>query len=232
MQDIFGFPCVLKYFLQTLIFNLIFYIFCYRVCIDTSEEGNLETGVFLGEYTITRQYAPLIPEDQLNISINIHDDGNTLEIVSLCCKYQIRFNSKSFFFFIINFIITASHGTHVASIAAAYFPDNPELNGVAPGAQIISLSVGDGRIGTMETGTAVVRAMIHVMKHKEKIHVINMSYGEHAHWSNTGRIGELMNEVIDKYGVTWVASAGNLGPALCTIGQQIRILKNLKYIFT
>jgi len=27
-----------------------------------------------------------------------------------------------------------------------------------------------------------------------------------------------MNDVIDKYAVTWVASAGNHGPALCTIG--------------
>ncbi|XP_017876642.1 tripeptidyl-peptidase 2 isoform X2 [Ceratina calcarata] len=176
----------------------------WRACIDTSEEGNLEASVLLGEYSTTLEYAPLIPEDQLNVSINVHDDGNTLEIVSLC----------------------SSHGTHVASIAAAYFPDNPELNGVAPGAQIISLSVGDSRIGTMETGTAVVRAMIHVMKHKEKIHVINMSYGEHAHWSNSGRIGELMNEVIDKYGVTWVASAGNLGPALCTIGTPPDISTN------
>lgn len=57
-----------------------------RACIDTSEVGNLEAGVCLGEYSVTREYAPLIPEDQLNISINIHDDGNTLEIVSLCCK--------------------------------------------------------------------------------------------------------------------------------------------------
>lgn len=119
----------------------------------------------------------------------------------------------------------------MASIAAAYFPDNPELNGVAPGAQIISLTVGDGRIGTMETGTSVVRAMIHIMQRKEKIHVINMSYGEHAHWSNTGRIGELMNEVIDEYGVTWVASAGNLGPALCTIGKYNKILIFFIFIF-
>lgn len=27
-----------------------------------------------------------------------------------------------------------------------------------------------------------------------------------------------MNNVVDKYRVTWVASAGNHGPALCTIG--------------
>ena len=32
------------------------------------------------------------------------------------------------------------------------------------------------------------------------------------------RIGELMKEVVDKYGVTWVASAGNHGPALSTVG--------------
>lgn len=58
-----------------------------RACIDTSEEGDLEAGVFLGEYSITRDFAPLTQEDQLNISINVYDEGNTLEIVSLCCEY-------------------------------------------------------------------------------------------------------------------------------------------------
>lgn len=64
------------------------YLFYVRTCIDTSEEGNLENGVFLGEYSITRDFAPLTQEDQLNVSINIHDEGNMLEIVSLCCKYN------------------------------------------------------------------------------------------------------------------------------------------------
>ncbi|XP_043288637.1 tripeptidyl-peptidase 2 isoform X2 [Venturia canescens] len=167
----------------------------WKACIDTSEEGNLEAGVSLGEYSVNYEFAPLTPEDQLNISINIHNEGNTLEIVSLC----------------------SSHGTHVASIAAAYFPESKELNGVAPGAQIISLTIGDGRIDPMETGTALVRAIIWIMQQRIKVHVINMSYGEHANWTNTSRIMELMNEVIDKYGVSWVAAAGNLGPALCTI---------------
>lgn len=45
-----------------------------------------------------------------------------------------------------------------------------------------------------------------------------MSYGEHAAWSNSGRIGELMAELVSRYGVVWVASAGNHGPALSTIG--------------
>lgn len=35
-----------------------------------------------------------------------------------------------------------------------------------------------------------------------------------------------MNEVINKHGVVWVASAGNHGPALCTIGTPPDISTN------
>lgn len=40
----------------------------------------------------------------------------------------------------------------------------------------------------METGTAIVRAMIKVMELRTKfnIDVINMSYGEHSNWSHAG----------------------------------------------
>lgn len=166
-------------------------------CVDTTEDGDVSKCPLLGEYSVTHEFAPLTDVDYLNFSMNVHDNGDILELVGVC----------------------SSHGTHVASIAAGYFPKSPEENGIAPGAQIVSLTIGDGRLGSMETGTALIRAMIKITELKEtlNIHVINMSYGEHAHWVDTGRIGELINEIVNKYGVTWVSSAGNHGPALNTI---------------
>ena len=169
----------------------------WRAAIDTSESGDLASGLCLGIFRETREYGKLSEMCQVNVSVNIWADGDLLEIVSM----------------------PSSHGTHVASIAAANFPEEPDKNGLAPGAQVISINIGDSRLSSMETGTALVRAMSHIMRAEHyKVDVINMSYGEHSHWSCSGRVGELMSEVINKHGVVWVASAGNDGPALSTVG--------------
>lgn len=127
--------------------------------VDTSGSGDLEGCEVLGTYRETLKYGTLTAIDNLHYAVNIYEDGNLLEIVSMC----------------------SSHGTHVASIAAAYFPDEPERNGVAPGAQIISVMIGESRLGSIETGTGLTRALMRAIE--AGCDLINMSYGEHSKWN-------------------------------------------------
>lgn len=61
----------------------------WQACIDTTEEGDLVKAPLLGEYSKTHEYCMLTEADQLNVSINVHNNGNILEIVGLCCKYKL-----------------------------------------------------------------------------------------------------------------------------------------------
>lgn len=61
----------------------------WRCCIDTSDNGDLSKCQLMGEYSKTHDYVTLTSLDHLNISMNIHDGGNVLELVGVCCKYPL-----------------------------------------------------------------------------------------------------------------------------------------------
>jgi tripeptidyl-peptidase-2 len=163
----------------------------YRAVIDVCEDGNLIDAVAMTDYSKERQYGTFGTIDQFNYAVNIFDDGNVLSIV---CD-------------------AGAHGSHVAGITAAH---EPGRDGVAPGAQVISLKIGDTRLGSMETGTALTRALIEAVK--RGCNVINLSYGEGCALPNSGRFVQLTQDLVYKHNVLFVASAGNNGPAISTVG--------------
>ncbi|CAF0707859.1 unnamed protein product [Brachionus calyciflorus] len=166
----------------------------WRACIDTTEKGDLENCKVLTNYKDSFEYGTFSYIDMLNYSVRILPDEKILQIVT----------------------DSSSHGTHVASIATGYYPDNPELNGVAPGAQIISIKIGDNRINGMETAFALVNACRHVAEYK--CDLVNYSFGEPVCLTNLGPALVAVKELVEKFGVIFVTSAGNNGPGIETVG--------------
>ncbi|VDM41821.1 unnamed protein product [Toxocara canis] len=166
----------------------------FRACIDTSYRGRLNLAPVLSSFRESGEHASLSDKDMLTFCVTIHDNGNLLEIC----------------------VPSGSHGSHVANIAAAYFPDEPEKSGLAPGAQIVSLCIGDSRLASMETGTALTRAMHRCAE--LSVDVVNYSYGEGTDFPNTGRIISALDRMVRKHDIVFLSSAGNNGPALSTGG--------------
>ncbi len=162
--------------------------------VDTDEDGDFSDEKLMTNFRVNRDYGTFGGEAQMNFATNIYRDGDLLSVVVDC----------------------GAHGTHVAGIVAAHFPKQPELNGLAPGAQIVSVKIGDTRLGSSSTGTGQMRGLISVLQNK--CDVINMSYGGPSPRPDVGRIYTEYANIVNRHGVIFCASAGNNGPALSTVG--------------
>lgn len=166
----------------------------YRAAVDTDEDGDLADEKAMTNFRVAREYAQFDDVSLLNFGVNIYEEGKVLSIVA----------------------DAHPHGTHVAGIVAGYYPDQPEWNGVAPGAQIVSVKIGDTYIDGMETGQALIRGTKTVLENK--CDLVNMSFGEPTKTPNKGLIIQYFDELVTKHRVIFCASAGNAGPALSTVG--------------
>lgn len=143
----------------------------FRGVVDCTKDGDLTQYEPLADYALERKQGRFSDKTMFNYGIKFYEDGKIMSIVT-----------------------GGRHGTHVASIASGYHPKQPELNGVAPGAQIISMKIGDNRLGTMETGVGILRAITASKVHK--VDLINMSYGEPSSTPTHGRIVSLLSELV------------------------------------
>ncbi len=166
----------------------------WRAAVDTNEDGQFADEKALANFSLEHEYATFRGEADLNFGVNIYNDGALLSLVADC----------------------GPHGTHVAGIVAAHFPEQPELNGIAPGAQIIAVKIGDPRTLEMENESGMTRAIVAAMR--AKCDLINMSFGEPSRTPNKGLIADMMTRAVNEHGIIFVSSAGNAGPALSTVG--------------
>lgn len=121
-------------------------------------EGSLETAPALASYRLERRHGVFSSRSACSYALTVLDGGDVLEIC----------------------VDAGAHGSHCASIAAGHEPgvDHSALDGIAPGAQVISYKIGDTRFGSMETGTGLARALAltiaEARNNPELSYVINM----------------------------------------------------------
>jgi tripeptidyl-peptidase-2 len=167
----------------------------FNVIVDTDEDGDLADEKTLRPFGIAGEYGTLSEEEASTFAVQVYEKGNLLSLVT----------------------VSGSHASHVASIASAHFPEASHRDGVAPGAQILSIKIGDTRMGGSSSGVGEMRGVAACAQYG--VDVMNASWGGASQYQDGQHSGaRLYNRLVEKYGVTAFVSAGNSGPALSTLG--------------
>lgn len=116
------------------------------------------------------------------------------------------------------------HGSHCAGIAAGYMINGQDgLNGVAPGAKLISLKIGDGQLsgGATITGSMIsaYEYGVDFAKNYGGPVVFSMSYGIGSEIEGKSDMDLMLDDLAAEYeNLLFVTSAGNEGPGISTVG--------------
>ncbi|NUN13599.1 MAG: S8 family serine peptidase [Myxococcales bacterium] len=118
------------------------------------------------------------------------------------------------------------HGSHCAGIAAGYRIDGKDgFHGIAPGAEIMSLKIGNNELSGGSTTTGAKRRALDFVvdwaKKNNRPVVVNLSYGIGSEIEGQSAIDRAVNDFLSEEPslVYLSTSAGNSGPGISTIGQ-------------
>eukprot|EP00924_Labyrinthula_sp_SR-Ha-C_P011420 maker-scaffold_46-snap-gene-0.47-mRNA-1 protein AED:0.02 eAED:0.13 QI:33/1/0.5/1/1/1/2/0/1376 len=177
----------------------------FKVLLDKQGDGDLTQFKPISSFKISQQFDKWDEVSQLNYCVNVETEDPAALLSGNLSSSKVTLICDN-----------SSHGTHVASILAGNHPENRDLNGIAPGAEVVSLRIGDGRLGTMETNKSIVKAVSLAVE--LGCDLVNMSFGEASTGTSEGIVVETIQEAVRKHGLIFVTSAGNSGPSLSTVG--------------
>lgn len=142
------------------------------------------------------------------------------QIAPLTCALNVFLAEKK----VVIHFDDGGHGTHVAGIAAGYrINGQRDFHGVAPGAKIISLKIGNNTLagGATTTGSkkkAFEYAAKYAREHNEPV-VCNLSYGIGSETEGESDIDVFLDKLCrENPNLVVFSSAANEGPGLSTIG--------------
>lgn len=167
----------------------------WRVVVDTDEDGDLRDERVLRPFGVAGEHSSFGEVAFASFGVQVYEGGDVLSLVT----------------------VAGSHGTHVAAIAAGHFPGEPARDGVAPGARILSIKIGDLRTGGSSYGTSELRAAALAARHR--VDLVNASWGGRSLYQDgRNRNGQVYDQLVERHGILAIVSAGNSGPALGTAG--------------
>jgi len=186
------------------------------VVVDTDGDGDLAGENILRDYRVNYDTFRLVnanaPESRtlmawsLNVLENENQHGEPL-------SPTVEFHFDD-----------GAHGSHCAGIAAGFEVSGQKgLDGVAPGAWLMSLKIGDNRLSGGATRTeSMKKAYQYAADFEEKYGipvVVNMSYGIASVEEGDDSMGGWLDDLLADHPTFYVCtSAGNEGPGLSTVG--------------
>jgi len=116
-----------------------------------------------------------------------------------------------------------SHGTHCAGISAGNRIGDSELYGVAPGAYVMGLKLGNNNLaGGATVAESMKKSYLYadkVSKEREEPCIINMSFGVGSEIEGQADIELFLEDLVKKNPYLYIATSnGNEGPGLSTSG--------------
>jgi len=116
-----------------------------------------------------------------------------------------------------------SHGTHVAGIASGYMLNGSYINGVAPGANVISLKIGNNNFDGGATVTESMKKAYlfadSISKQRKEPCIVNMSFGIGSEIEGTSEMEIFLNNLMKNNPYLYICVAnGNNGPGISTAG--------------